>query len=141
MKIIYVFILAMTMMACTSKTENDTTAPVVVATPPLFINTIMTIEGDRTNDSISTVTDPYFEATLSSSAADSTKTFFAKKDIQRPVGDRIVRSTTYYVSDQAGQTLRFNNSTEFLKFMSNRGYGLMNEVKNKTGTDYRFKKN
>ena len=46
----------------------------------------------------------------------------------------------YVITDEKGKLLKFNTTTAFLNFMSERGYSLLDQVKNKYSIDYTFKK-
>jgi hypothetical protein len=45
-----------------------------------------------------------------------------------------------YVTDEKGETVRFENSMEFLNFMSERGYEMVEQDKKQNKTIYTFKK-
>ena len=107
----------------------------------LLINT-RTVTGSGENSKvtsvISTIESDYFEVTLSE-LSDEPK-FIAKKDLIEPSSMENYKYVFFNISDEEGENLKFDTSADFLNFMSERGYNLVDQVKNKYGGDYTFQK-
>jgi hypothetical protein len=118
----------------------------VLQTPKLFIQTIDvsgTGKSQVKKESISVVTQDYFEVSLSSykPEAGGTRYYKAKRDLISPTSTKDFKMKLFFiVKDDKGTELRFVDSTEFLNFMSAHGYKMVDQVKDKFRTDYTFQK-
>ena len=152
----YIVILIITInaiLACSPKqsetqTLDSTEVQKSKAIPILYIQTVTVIgTGDKqkTTKEITTINSDYFEVSLSSygnvnpnKAGDSG--FRAGKEIENPKIDAEFRYVFFDITDKDGTILDFKTSTDFLNFMSERGYEMIDQIKSKYHTDYTFKK-
>lgn len=153
MKYIIVLIITVnTFLACNSKQSeiqnSDSGKIQAKAIPVLYIQTITAVgTGDKQKmtKAITIINSDYFEVSLNSfgnvnpnQAGDSG--FRAGKEIESPKIDVEFRSVFFDVTDKDGTILEFKTSTQFLNFMSERGYEMVDQIKSKYHTDYTFKK-
>jgi hypothetical protein len=129
MKKVIVSLFAISMISC-GKSEL----------PGLFIKT-STVEDVGENqirkDSITVVNSDYFEIGLYQYSNGSST---AEKTIENSVLVENFKMRFFHVTDSLGNSLRFQSSTEFLNFMSARGYVMVTQAPKKYVTDYTFKK-
>jgi len=106
------------------------------ATLGLYIKTSTTI-GKITSDTLTKITSDYFEVTLGSVRG---KGYSAGKTIEEATSMENFRFIFFAITDKDGNALYFKSSADFLNYMSERGYEMADQVKNKYGADYTFKK-
>jgi hypothetical protein len=107
----------------------------------LFISTRTvtgTDENRKDKSVISTIESDYFEVTLSKLSEEPK--FIATKKLIKPSSMENFKYVYFNITDEEGENFKFDTSTDFLNFMSERGYNLADQVKNKYGGDYTFKK-
>ena len=122
---------SLTILSCGKKDDG----------PGLFIKTsdIQGIdEKQARQDSLTKVTSDYFEISLASYS--DGKYYKAKKDILEPKSLEDFRVKFLFVTDSLGNELQFQDATDFLNFMSARGYEMSDQTKHRYGVDYTFKK-
>ena len=101
-----------------------------------------TLVNDNPNhkDSIYVVNSEYFEIGLYSYTDLQNVTYSAKKEIEQSNISEVFKMVTLSVVDASNKDVVYNNSTEFLNYMSERGYEMTDQEKFKYRTDYTFKK-
>ncbi len=97
---------------------------------PIYIATYKSIDSVV----VSEVKDDYFEISLHS--MQSGTNYKASKEYKDSEGDWVFID----IVDMEGERIRFTNSTEFLNFISERGYEMVDQSKEKYITHYTFKK-
>ena len=97
------------------------------------------------NSDVKVVTDPvtifssdYFEVGLY--IMGDNESYTAQKTLQEPVVGEDFKSITLYMTDKNGNIINFKSTTDFLNFMSEHNYDLVDQTKSKYRTDYTFKK-
>jgi uncharacterized lipoprotein YajG len=125
----------------TPKTSSKTDTPKISSkTEKLFIKTVSatgTGENQKSTETISEVTSDYFEIKL---AALTDVGYGAQKDVITPEVGKEFKYVFFYIVNEDGSNIKFTTSTEFLNYMSLRGYEMVDQIKNEYGTDYIFKK-
>lgn len=110
--------------------------------PKLFLQTV-TIEGTKKNEKTTKKTEvidsDYFEIGLFL-LVDKSKGFHAKIEIEKPESIDNFRKVFAQIADERDSAIYFKGSTEFLNYMSERGYLMVDQVKKKYSTDYTFQK-
>lgn len=86
----------------------------------------------------SIVNSDYFEIGLG--IMGDNKTYMTNKEIEKPTMADDFHSVSISITDEKGDLIKFSGTTEFLNFMSSHGYEMVDQVKNKYGADYTFKK-
>ncbi|MFC2119192.1 hypothetical protein ACFLSY_11170 [Bacteroidota bacterium] len=117
------------------KTEEESKKPQV------YIKTVSAVGVDENQvktDTITTIDTDYFEVGLYLMVDETNYT--TKKDIVKPTSIENFKSVFFYLVDNDGMKINFKGSTEFLNFMSERGYEMVDQVKFDYHTDYTFKK-
>lgn len=107
----------------------------------LFISTrtVTGTEENRKDTSVITrIESDYFEVTLSKLSEEPK--FIATKKLIEPSSMENFKYVYFNITDEEGENFKFDTSVDFLNFMSERGYNLVDQVKNKYGGDYTFKK-
>jgi hypothetical protein len=94
-------------------------------------------ENQKVVEVISEVTSDYFEVSLS---ALIDGTYEGEKTIEESTSVVNYKYIFFQISDKDGVLIKFKESTEFLNFMSAHGYEMIDQVKNRYGGDYTFKK-
>ena len=89
-------------------------------------------------DSITTIESEYFEVKISS--VSNGEFYVAGKQLLKPQIGKEYKTEFFKVVDEQGKELEFKTPTDFLNFMSNAGYELKEQEKQKFGIDYTFKK-
>jgi hypothetical protein len=89
-------------------------------------------------DTISKVTSDYFEVSLSSYSDGAY--YKGQRDLVSPVPGEDFKAVFFIISEKDGTEIQFKESTVFLNFMSAHGYEMVDQVKNRYGADYTFKK-
>lgn len=89
-------------------------------------------------DSLTMVDSDYFEVSLESMANGTL--FKARKELSKPSIGKEFHMGYFEVVDGNGKSLRFKTSSEFLNFMSLKGYDMADQTKSKYQTDYTFKR-
>jgi len=102
--------------------------------------TRQSIQGKKTEDSVVGVLNTdYIEISLDS--YDNAQHYEANKDLEKTY-----KSTTDYkfvllkVIDNQGNPIQFKTSTDFLNFMSEKGYKMVDQKKGEYNIDYTFNK-
>lgn len=90
------------------------------------------------DDRLSTVTNPYFEVTLSS--VNGGAYHIAGKELSKSWKDDTLRLTSFFVVDSVGTVVQFNGATEFLNYVAQRGYDLTDQKQGRYSIDYTFKR-
>ena len=98
-----------------------------------------TVVGDDRKDVVTEVVSDYFDVTLTE-AVDRDKGFMATKRIQDPEPGKTFKAIFFNIVDDRGGNQYFKTSTDFLNFMSEHGYDVSNQIPNKYGADYTFKR-
>lgn len=104
--------------------------------PGLFINT-RTVIGEEKKDSITVINSDYFDVSLYSY---DNGTFQAKKEILKPESVKDFKMIFFVITEEDGNEIRFNTTTDFLNYMSARGYEMADQTKHEFRIDYTFKK-
>jgi hypothetical protein len=96
--------------------------------------------GDKAinKDSMTIVNSPYFEISITS--VNNGEKYMATKQIEKPQVGKIFKSVTLNLVDSSGTVIYFKESTEFLNYMEARGYNMVDQEKQRFGSDYTFKK-
>ena len=130
MKTIILLLLTVLIVSCSKKNEL----------PGLFIKT-SDVKGVDENqvrkDTITKFALDYLEVGLNSYDGGF---FKAKKDLVKPESLGDFKMKFYFIADSLGKEIEFENSTEFLNFMSARGYEMADQVKHQYRIDYTFKR-
>jgi len=114
----------------------------------LYIKTV-TITGwgseQVTKEVITEVTNDYFEIKFFSGVSDSDgrTAITSMTDLVKSIklkGTTDFKHVYFTVVNKDGSQIKFTAPTEFLNFMSARGYELFDQTKNKFSIDYTFKK-
>jgi hypothetical protein len=102
----------------------------------LYIITSTTVGKETSYDS-TRVNSDYFEVGLGEVEG---KGYRAEKTLQNSRPGEKFRYVFFLITDKNGHIPYFNSSTDFLNYMSKRGYEMADQIKNKYGADYTFKK-
>lgn len=86
----------------------------------------------------SQVDSDYFEVSLSE-LADKAE-FIATKDLVKATSSKDFKYVFLEVTNKEGEAYHFATSTDFLNFMSERGFQLIDQKKTKFGGDYTFQR-
>ena len=116
----------------------EQSAPEASKYPALLIKTT-TVVGEDRKDVKSEVSTDYFDVTLAQTV-DKDKGFMATKRIQDPEPGKQFSAVFFYMVDSSGENQYFRTSTDFLNFMSAHGYDVANQIPNRYGADYTFKR-
>jgi len=103
----------------------------------VHLNKITTIDTVSTTKSYDLI-DDYFNVKLSSVTQPTGKYYIAKRE--NSISTNPFQFEQIVIVDELGKTTHFTDATEFLNFMSARGYEMASETKSKYGGDYTFKK-
>jgi len=95
-------------------------------------------ENSKTKDSGYYIATDYFEIGLYSLA--SGKGYIAEKQIEEPTSLENFRSVSLNVVDSSLNPIIFGSSTDFLNFMSEKGYSMKEQTVEKQHTDFVFVK-
>lgn len=111
--------------------------------PNLYIRTTTSIENGKSKvDSVSIVNSDYFEVGLLS-FSEVSKGFMASKYVVVPTSLEDFKMVYFVISNEDGSDLYFKSSTEFLNYMAERKYEMVDQTKSKkidNDIDYTFKK-
>lgn len=134
------------LIACTNEKKEVTQKPnetnEIVPTPKLYVQTVTIVgvdENEKTSKKSTVIDSDYFEIGLFS-LVDKSKGFHAKIDIEKPESIDNFRMVFAQIVDERDSAIYFRGSTEFLNFISERGYKMIDQVKKKYSTDYTFQK-
>ena len=107
---------------------------------PLYINTYTLIGTDvkKMKTGFSVVKSDYFEVGLNLTA--DQLSYNAGKELEVATSMEHYKSVSIQIVDKNGKFILFNNSTEFLNFMSSHGYAMVDQTKKEFGIDYTFKR-
>jgi hypothetical protein len=133
------FCLLFILNSCNNTPKNSSTNN-SKKTEKLYIKTISATGVDKNQvktETISEVTTDYFEVGLGSL---TTGGYSGQKDIITPEVGKEFKFVFFYIVKKDGSNITFTTSTEFLNFMSARGYEMVDQLKNNYGADYTFKK-
>ncbi len=113
--------------------------------PKLYIKTteINGVDKKRIEKSeITIVTSHYFEISLlTQTHSDGSVSYVPNKQLISPVSlDNYKSKDFYIVADEKGSAKLFESTTEFLNYMSEREYDLVDQKESKHRIDYTFKK-
>ncbi len=111
--------------------------------PELRVNlkkSTMINDNPNHKDSIYVEDSEYFEIGLYSYSNTKGITYSAKKDIEKPTTSEDFKMVTLSIVDASNKIVVYNNSTEFLNYMAERGYEMTDQEKLEFRTDYTFKK-
>lgn len=132
-------------LGCGDTTTKQNSSPesikkeTATAEKELFVNklTASIIDGkeDRKEEKLK-INDEYFEISF----AKQFEHYIAVKDLENSILGNDITLVSISIVDEAGQLVKFNNSTEFLNHMSDRGYEMVSETKGKSQTNYTFKR-
>lgn len=128
------FCLMLIISSCNNSPKNSS------KTEKLFIKTTSATginEKQVKTETISEVTSDYFEIGLSSLDSGG---YGATKEVITPEVGKEFKYVFFYVVNKDGSSIKFTTSTEFLNYMSARGYDMVDQIKNEYGADYTFKK-
>lgn len=147
----YSIVLLILFSSCQSNTQNSSSKNTEQNTvnsnqeginPKLFISTRtrIAIKGIETDSSIvSIINSDYFEVRLSS-LADEAKFIARNNTINAYEDGGNFKFVDFTIANKTGKSYKFETNTDFLNFMSERGYDLVDQIKNKYSVDYTFKK-
>ena len=102
----------------------------------LYIKTSTTIGNVSSCDSTQ-ITSEYFEVRLGEVEGQG---YRAEKVIEEAIPGKKFKYVFFIVIDKDGHIPYFKSSADFLNYMSERGYAMIDQIKNKYGADYTFKK-
>lgn len=125
--------------SCNQSSQSKNVGKAII--PQVFVKLSTTTGVDEkrmTKDSNYVIETDYFEVGLYS--VGQGKSYIAEKEIEEPKSIENFKSVTLYVVDSTQNPISFNNSTEFLNYMSERRYEMVDQQKLKYRTDYTFKK-
>lgn len=113
--------------------------------PDLYImtNTVIKKDDVNTGSKVKKIySNSYLEISLSISNDDENK-YIAVETTKKAKIDNagVFTRTQIYIVNESGESVLFNTSTEFLNYMSERGYNLEIKEEGKYSTKYTFKKN
>lgn len=118
------------------KTELDNTIPKLYITTFTFTDTGANQKADS---AITVINSDYFEVSLYS-LVDKSKGYYAKKDIENATSLDNYRYIFLEITTKDAEDVYFKNSTEFLNYMSEHNYEMVDQEKHQYRTDYTFKK-
>jgi hypothetical protein len=95
-------------------------------------------ESQVRKDSVYILKDNYFEIGLFS--YDEGKFYLAKRDLVEPKSIQNFYAEFIFITNEDGSDYKFSNSTDFLNFMADCGYEMVDQKKFDFRTDYTFKK-
>lgn len=110
-------------------------------TEKLYIRTYTTITEDGkqvTTDTVSAVNGDYFDIDLNS--VNNGEHYIGSKNIESPTSMENFRLIRVAVTDDKGDVLKFKSTTDFMNFMSVRGFEMKDQKDKRYGTAYTFKK-
>jgi len=108
--------------------------------PRLYIKTVTVIgidENQIETDTITIIDYDYFEIGLYLRTDEG---FMTNKDVIKATSIENYKAVEFRIVQEDGSNIMFKSSTEFLNFMSKRGYDMIDQLKSKYHTDYTFKK-
>ena len=108
----------------------------IKAQQPLFIKTLTAI-GDKNSFVITKVESKYFDVKFSIMENGN---YTAGKTILEYTVKNPNKTILFIISNKIGDAVFFKSSSDFLNYMDARGYDLENQIPNKYGADYTFKK-
>ncbi len=135
MKKAFLFVITVLIVSCSKKNEL----------PGLYIRT-SDVKGSAVSnnqvkkDTLTVVDSEYFEVGLY--AYEEGEYYEAQQILVKPdygAGEDF-KTKYYFVTDSLGKEIEYKNSTEFLNFMSARGYDMTDQAKHEWHTDYTFKR-
>jgi thioredoxin-related protein len=147
MKIFYKTLVAIVLIAsaCSNNNSNqnnpsNTNSKEASSTnKELFVNKLtasIVDDKEERKEELLKINDEYFEINLEK----QNQHYIAVKDIENIVSGSNIKHVSISIVDDSGQLIRFNNSTEFLNHISDRGYELVNQKNDNDKTHYTFKK-
>ena len=104
----------------------------------LTTNVVGMDEKQIRKDTTTTVESEYFEVKLSSIS--NGEFYIAGKQRLKPQIGKEYKTEFFKVVDEQGKELQFKTPTDFLNFMDKGGYELKDQLVQKFGIDYTFKK-
>jgi hypothetical protein len=128
-------------VSCIQSSQNRTKNVDKPSRPQVFVKLSTTTgvnEKQITKDSNYVIENDYFEVGLYS--VGQGKSYIAEKEIEEPRSIENFKSVTLYIVDSTQNPISFKSSTEFLNYMSERGYEMVDQEKLKYHTDYTFKR-
>jgi hypothetical protein len=139
-------VISILIIECTSRTTNNADdqkveIPIKHELPKIYAKIFTSIgTGDKAinKDSMTIVNSPYFEISITS--VNNGEKYMATKQIEKPQVGKIFKSVTLNLVDSSGTVIYFKESTEFLNYMEARGYNMVDQEKQRFGSDYTFKK-
>ncbi len=112
--------------------------------PTIYIKTTTKIGSDQLGenpkqeekDTITIVESDYFEVALSQKGDD----YLGHQKVVTEVTTTNYKVIYFTIVQKNGMEIKFEHSTDFLNFISERGYEMASQEKNKYGADYVFKR-
>ena len=99
----------------------------------LYIKTVTVIgidENQVETDTITIINSDYFEIGLYLGSSEE-PSFITKKDVIKPTSIENYKAVLFRIVQEDGNDIIFKSSTEFLNFMSKRGYEMIDQLKSK----------
>jgi hypothetical protein len=123
--------------SCGSKTESSQESE--RAGPKLYIRTTTAtgVGEEHVFDSTTVVNSDVFEVTLSVMGEGDSLYYIGTKDLGAEQSDGHLKFFNIVENDSI---VRFNGSTEFMKYLSERGYKMVSEKRGEFANDYVFKR-
>lgn len=136
--LVFSFILA----SCSnSNNSNDNNSAEKEKKSNLFAKKLTVVgtgeEKKRTED-VSKIKSDYFEISLS--LLSDSDMYIATRDLEKPSSMENFRMVVLTITNKEGEDIKFKGTTEFLNFMSEKGYEMVDQEKSKYSTSYTFKK-
>lgn len=133
-------ILLLLITSCSAKTDSQQASN--GASPKLYIKTTTATGVDDNQvvvDTTTMVDSDYFEVTLSVMGIGLATYYIGSKDIEKGQSVEDFR-WKYFNIVENDSIVKFNGSGEFINYMSERGYEMVDEQRNKYSNDYTFKR-
>jgi hypothetical protein len=131
----------LTILSCKQTNQDKLNLTTDSTFPKLMVKLSSTIgidENQITKDSNYVINTDYFEISLYSASNGSN--FWAEKKIEEPKSLENFKVVTLYIVDKANKPISYTSSTDFLNYISERGYEMKDQQKFKYHTDYTFKR-
>jgi hypothetical protein len=133
-------ILLLLITSCRAKTESQQASNGASARLYIKTTTVTGVDDNRVVVDTTTMVDSdYFEVTLSVMGVDLANYYVGGKDFEE---GQSVKDSTWRHFDivENDSIVTFNGSGEFMKYMSERGYKMVDEQRNEYSNDYTFKR-
>lgn len=135
-----IIILAFLIISCSKSEKNQESIPSTVQPPKVLMN-LSTFTGvdekQIAKDSNYYLNTDYFEIGLYPT---DRNTYVAYEKIEKATSLENFKSVTLYISDNENKMLHFKSPTDFMNYLSDRGYEIQGKIQAKKHINYTFKK-